>query len=328
MAELPKPEPELQLAIELARLADQTRCQNVVLLDVRQKSPVTKFFLIATGTSDRQRRTAADELVRYGKNHDFPAWRTNGYETAKWIVVDFIDVVAHIFEEASRNFYDLEMLWGDCPRVAWALPQPLTAATPVEQPAQAAAAIPDVKAEVPAEVQESVLVGPAISEIPAATEIEEFVDHDMLTTVITENGEVVETQEVEITAVPASEITIPIAKKRPMSRPGKRRAKPAAKRMKVVKRRGHIAVTAPERTGKPPSGKKSTTVKAPVVKSGKIKKVLKPRAVGTALKKPAVRKKSVGHTQSKRITARVKDSKKRVAATKIVKKSKVKVKKG
>ena len=153
MAELPKPEPELQLAIELARLADQTRCQNVVLLDVRQKSPVTKFFLIATGTSDRQRRTAADELVRYGKNHDFPAWRTNGYETAKWIVVDFIDVVAHIFEEASRNFYDLEMLWGDCPRVAWALPQPLTAATPVEQPAQAAAAIPDVKAEVPAEVQ-------------------------------------------------------------------------------------------------------------------------------------------------------------------------------
>ena len=117
MTDTQSQDPALKFAIDLARLADQTRCHNVVLLDVREKSPVTKYFLIATGTSDRQRRTVSDELIALGKNSGFPAWRSNGYETAKWIVVDFVDVVAHIFEEVSRSFYDLEMLWGDCPRI-------------------------------------------------------------------------------------------------------------------------------------------------------------------------------------------------------------------
>ncbi len=114
-----KQDTALDAAIALARLASETRCSNVVLLDVRQRSPVTKFFLIATGTSARQMRTVVDELCRAGELLGFKPWRTSGYETAKWILVDFVDVVAHIFDESSRQYYDLELLWGDSPRIQW-----------------------------------------------------------------------------------------------------------------------------------------------------------------------------------------------------------------
>lgn len=112
-------DPALSAAISLARLAAETRCGNVVLLDVRQRSPVTKFFLIATGTSARQMRTVADELCQAGESLGFKPWRTSGYESAKWILVDFVDVVLHVFDEASRQYYDLELLWGDCPKIQW-----------------------------------------------------------------------------------------------------------------------------------------------------------------------------------------------------------------
>ncbi len=112
-------DPALSAAISLARLAAETRCGNVVLLDVRQRSPVTKFFLIGTGTSARQMRTVADELCRAGEALGFKPWRTSGYESAKWILVDFVDVVLHVFDEASRQYYDLELLWGDCPKIQW-----------------------------------------------------------------------------------------------------------------------------------------------------------------------------------------------------------------
>ncbi|MGC8625456.1 MAG: ribosome silencing factor [Phycisphaerae bacterium] len=328
MTEVSTPAPELQLAIDLARLADQTRCQNVVLLDVRQKSPVTKFFLIVTGTSDRQRRTVADELVRHGKIHNFPAWRTNGYETAKWIVVDFIDVVAHIFEEASRRFYDLEMLWGDCPRVAWQGPLPDTA-TPAEQPAVAPAPVPDVLAEVSTEIQEPAESGQTISEVPASTEIEEFVDNEMLTTEITESGEVVEEQEVEITAVLAREISKPIPKKRPLVKPGKRRAKIAPKTTGAAKRRGHLSTAAPVRTSKPSSGKKSTTVKARLIEPNKRKTVVQVRAGRPALKKTAAQKQNVGKLRAtKKAAVQPQGGKSRVVSEKSVKKPKIKGKKG
>lgn len=80
---------------------------------------MTRFFVIATGTSARQIRTVADELSDLGKKANYPAWRTSGYEAARWILIDFVDVVGHIFDEQSRNFYDLELLWGDCPKIDW-----------------------------------------------------------------------------------------------------------------------------------------------------------------------------------------------------------------
>ncbi len=75
--------------------------------------------MIATGTSPRQMRTVVDEVQDLGKSMGFKAWQTSGYESARWILVDCVAVVCHVFDTDARDFYDLELLWGDCPRVDW-----------------------------------------------------------------------------------------------------------------------------------------------------------------------------------------------------------------
>jgi ribosome-associated protein len=108
-----------KFALAAAELAANTRAEEIVLLDLRGRSPVTEFFVIATGTSPRQMRTVAEEIQELGKRMGFRAWQTSGIESAKWILVDCVNVVAHIFDGESREFYDLELLWGDCPRIDW-----------------------------------------------------------------------------------------------------------------------------------------------------------------------------------------------------------------
>jgi ribosome-associated protein len=108
-----------QFALAAAELAANTRCQEVVVLDLRGRSPVTEYFVIATGTSPRQMRTVVDEIVDLGKQTGFTAWQQSGYESARWIVLDCVNVVIHVFDGESRDFYDLELLWGDSPRVNW-----------------------------------------------------------------------------------------------------------------------------------------------------------------------------------------------------------------
>src|SRR3954470_19482583 len=77
----------LQFALAAAEMAFNTRCEDVVLLDLRGRSPVTEFFIIATGTSPRQMRTVVDEVRDLGKRMGFQAWQTSGYESAHWILV-------------------------------------------------------------------------------------------------------------------------------------------------------------------------------------------------------------------------------------------------
>jgi len=113
------------VAIELARLAHDRHCQEVVVLDLRGVSPVTDFFVIATGTSDRQMASLAleaSDLAAAMWNH--PKFSINGLPQATWVLVDCIDVVVHLFEREHRSYYDLEMLWGDTPKVRWTRPAP------------------------------------------------------------------------------------------------------------------------------------------------------------------------------------------------------------
>lgn len=106
-------------AIEIARLAANTRCTNVVILDVRGLSPVTDFFVLATGTSPRQMRTVCDDAAEYGEEHQNRALALSGTEGESWMLIDFVDVVLHVFNAEARAFYDLDSLWGDAPRVEW-----------------------------------------------------------------------------------------------------------------------------------------------------------------------------------------------------------------
>lgn len=106
-------------AIDAARLAANTRCSNVVILDVRNLSPITDFFVIATGTSARQMRTVAEEIEELGLPRNWTVISRSGYEGESWILLDFVDVVVHVFGGDARLFYDLDNLWGDAKRVEW-----------------------------------------------------------------------------------------------------------------------------------------------------------------------------------------------------------------
>lgn len=106
-------------AVASARLSRDTNCEDIVVLDLRGVSPVTDFFVICTGTSDRQMRSTADDICEYGKSTDYKVWHVAGKDTGGWIVLDFVDVVVHIFDEKNRAYYDLELIWGGSPRIDW-----------------------------------------------------------------------------------------------------------------------------------------------------------------------------------------------------------------
>jgi ribosome-associated protein len=108
-----------RFAIESARLAANTRCQNVAVLDVSGISPVTDFLVLATGTSPRQMKTVCDEVEELAESQNSRAFSRVGDDSAAWTCIDFIDVVVHVFSAEARSYYDLDGLWGDAKPVEW-----------------------------------------------------------------------------------------------------------------------------------------------------------------------------------------------------------------
>ena len=107
----------MTFAMEAARLLEDRHCTDVQLLDLRGISQVCDFILIGSGTSDRQMRSVADEIDDLGRDMGTSRFRTNNDPASTWIVVDFVDVVVHLFEPSRRAYYDLEDLWSDASRV-------------------------------------------------------------------------------------------------------------------------------------------------------------------------------------------------------------------
>ena len=109
-----------QLAIEAARLASDRNGEDIVVLDLRKLSPITDYFVIATGTSSRQLRSLCDEIVKTAATDlGQKVFRIAGKETGDWIVMDFVDVVVHLFNRPLRRYYDLELIWGEAKRLKW-----------------------------------------------------------------------------------------------------------------------------------------------------------------------------------------------------------------
>ena len=108
-----------RFALAAAEVAAGRHCSDIVVLDLRGKSPATDYFVIATGTSDRQMRTVADEISESARECGLQRFGRAGYEQGRWILLDFIDVVIHIFDGTYRDYYDLELLWGDAERLKW-----------------------------------------------------------------------------------------------------------------------------------------------------------------------------------------------------------------
>lgn len=110
-------------AIEAARSLKDDKCSDVVVLDLRGHSQVTDFFVVATGTSDRQMRSAGDHVSDLGEKRGIKLHRHNLRESqAKWVVLDFVDIIVHVFEAETRRYYDIETLWTDATPVEWRRP--------------------------------------------------------------------------------------------------------------------------------------------------------------------------------------------------------------
>ena len=106
-------------AVAAARLLHDRHCQDILILDVRDLSDVTDFILIASGTSDRQISAVGTEVEDLAKHSDMGRFGREVDLPTTWLVLDFVDVIVHLFDPTTRAHYDLEMMWGDAPQVPW-----------------------------------------------------------------------------------------------------------------------------------------------------------------------------------------------------------------
>jgi len=105
-------EPDLARAVELAL---ERKGRDVVVLDLRGLSSATDYFLIVSGTSDIHVRSVAEHIVEEMKKDDVRPGHVEGLRGGRWVLLDYIDFVVHVFHPAVREFYQLERLWGDAP---------------------------------------------------------------------------------------------------------------------------------------------------------------------------------------------------------------------
>lgn len=108
----------LALAQRAAQFAIDNKAQDVVLLDLRGVTDMTDFFIIASGTSDTHVRSIGQHVMEDMKKHEgSPAHHVEGLEKGRWVLLDFVDFVVHVFHPTLRNFYQLERLWADAEQI-------------------------------------------------------------------------------------------------------------------------------------------------------------------------------------------------------------------
>jgi len=105
-----------ELAKLTAELAVTKKAQDVVILDLTGLSDVTNYFVICSGESDTQVKAIADAVIDGARENDAKVWRKEGLDSLQWALLDFVDVVVHIFLPKVRRYYEIERLWGDAPQ--------------------------------------------------------------------------------------------------------------------------------------------------------------------------------------------------------------------
>jgi len=99
-------------------LADNRKAEDIVILDVRELSSVTDYFVIASGTSEPHLRAIVEEITdKLRDEHGIRPRAVDGTLPAAWVVLDYFDVIVHVMRQDVRERYDLETLWGDAPRL-------------------------------------------------------------------------------------------------------------------------------------------------------------------------------------------------------------------
>jgi ribosome-associated protein len=109
-----------ELSLLLARTANEKKAQDIRVIEVGDRIKITEFFVICSGHNSRQVLAIADALKAVSKSHGRICKEgVEGYSEARWVLLDYRDIIVHIFLNEVRQHYDLEMLWGDCPQVQW-----------------------------------------------------------------------------------------------------------------------------------------------------------------------------------------------------------------
>lgn len=107
-----------KLALLCRELADNRKAENIVILDVRELSSVTDYFVIASGTSEPHLRAIVDEISeKLREDYELRPRALDGTTRTSWVVLDYFDVIVHVMRADVRDHYDLETLWGDAPRI-------------------------------------------------------------------------------------------------------------------------------------------------------------------------------------------------------------------
>jgi ribosome-associated protein len=103
------------LARTCCKMALDKRAEDVIIIDLRKLSAPTDYFVICSGAADRQVKAIADNILEGTVEKGVKPWHVEGYGALKWVLIDYVDVVVHVFHKETREFYSLETLWGDAP---------------------------------------------------------------------------------------------------------------------------------------------------------------------------------------------------------------------
>ncbi|RKY55577.1 MAG: ribosome silencing factor [Candidatus Neomarinimicrobiota bacterium] len=102
------------LAKKAAQIAFSKKAKDVAILDLRDLTSITDYFVICTGDVDVHVKAIVDE-IKVKLKPEVKPWHIEGYQHLNWVLMDYVDFVVHIFQEDIRNYYNLERLWADAP---------------------------------------------------------------------------------------------------------------------------------------------------------------------------------------------------------------------
>jgi ribosome-associated protein len=111
---------ETDIVLAAADAASSKKAERIVILDVSKQLVITDYFVICNGNTDRQVRTIAEEVERV-LSADFKrkAYRREGEREGRWVLLDYVDFVVHVFHKEDRDYYDLERLWKDALKIEY-----------------------------------------------------------------------------------------------------------------------------------------------------------------------------------------------------------------
>ncbi len=101
------------LAKDVAFLSIEKKAYDVTLIEIKELASFTDYFVICSADSDTQVKAIADYISEEMGKKDVRVWHSEGYESLRWVLLDFVDVVVHVFHRDTRAFYNIEKIWGD-----------------------------------------------------------------------------------------------------------------------------------------------------------------------------------------------------------------------